>query len=96
MTGVPPAPLLPDLISCVPDPPTRGNPVEICFDFREGDPSPIVLTVEFSTPAGLKSQTITVSHEDPCESVDVPSDATGMTVKDPTGTSDTFGRVISS
>lgn len=93
MTGLPPAPL-PDLITCNPDPPKRGQDVSICFNFRPGDPSPVTLRVEFSTPAGTKSQTIQASNEAPCDLVAVPSDATDMLVVDESGTSGPLARVI--
>lgn len=95
MTGIPTVPpALPDLISCTPDPPVAGQDVKICFKFRSGDPSPINLTVEFTTPNGVTSQIVQVSESQPCGTVAVPVGATGMTVTDPTGTSADFGRVF--
>lgn len=94
MTGIPPVdPELPDLISCNPDPPVAGQTVEICFDFQPGNPSPITLQVDFSLkPSGVGSTTVQVSDTQKCGTVTVPSNADGMLVTDPTGTSAPFGR----
>lgn len=95
MTGIPTVPpALPDLISCTPDPPQKGQDVKICFKFGSGTTSPVSLTVEFSTPNGVVSQVVQVSESAPCVTVSVPSDATDMLVVDQSGTSAAFGRVI--
>lgn len=96
MTGIPTVdPQLPDLISCNPDPPVAGQPVEICFDFQPGNPSPITLQVDFSLkPSGVGSTTVQVSDTQKCGTITVPPNADGMTVVDPTGTSAAFGRVF--
>lgn len=94
MTGIPPVtPERPDLITCTPDPPVAGQPVEICFKFSSGDPSPITLSVVFTLkPNGSSSANVQVSESQPCATITVPANADGMLVTDPTGTSAPFGR----
>lgn len=95
MSPTPPAPTeTPHLISVDPDPPKRGQQVTICYAFREGDPSPAPLQVDFDVPGGVNSQSIEVSKAEPCETITVPADAIGILITDLYGPSADFGTVI--
>ena len=95
MSPIPPAPPeAPHLISVDPDPPKRGQPVTICYAFREGDPDPALLTVEIDVPGGVNSQSIELTKDEPCETITVPADATGILITDPHGPSAEYGSTI--
>lgn len=95
MSPIPPAPpQAPHLISVNPDPPKAGQPVTICYDFREGDPDPALLTVEIDVPGGTNSQSIELTKAEPCETIAIPAGATGLLITDPYGPSADCGRVV--
>lgn len=85
MTGIPPAPVEPIKITVSPDPLVQGQSGKICYDFDKEDPDPVTLEITWFTLSGSTVQTINVTRSNPCETVQVPSDAVSVTIADQSG-----------
>lgn len=86
MTGIPPAPVL--KISVSPDPLKQGQSGQVCYSFSKDDPSPITLNIAWATLSGaVPDDTVIVTRENPCATVQVPASAVAVTIEDKTGNS---------
>lgn len=95
MTGVPPVPPVPSKISVTPTPPKQGDTCTVCYDFAEGDPSPVHLRITWSSASGDDHEDIYPTEESPCVTVTVPSDAISVLIEDLTGGSADYSSSVS-
>lgn len=73
-------------ISATPDPVADGEQTSICYDFSDGATSPVTLTLNYDPPT--PSEQITLSSDEPCKTVTVPANATGLIIEDQSGQSE--------
>ena len=72
-------------ISLNPDPPKAGEKLTICYDFEGSGSDSATLVVTF-TPGGVPAS-YEVTREEPCVVIQVPIEATWITVEDRDGPS---------
>ena len=83
-----------ELISVSPDPPVQGQSAEICYDFDGTSHTQVQLDFTW-TPSSITSpSSITVTKDEPCKSITIPSNATTLTIEDTTDVSDNWSGTI--
>lgn len=71
---------LPLRISVSPEPPHRGDTIQVCYDFSGLQIVQAKIEVNFDPPAG--SQSFQISPGDPCFDITIPSTAQGVDIID--------------